>query len=138
MSDEEKAISHVRPMPPPAEPRGPVITLVRNGKAHLETTIQSVLEQTYENIEYIVIDGASTDGTIDIIKRYDDRIDYWLSEPDDGIYDAMNRLRSLLRGNVMRADLTPQQVERINAALLTAVAAIESEMQIQPSQQEKN
>jgi DNA-binding PadR family transcriptional regulator len=56
----------------------------------------------------------------------------------EGIYDAMNRLRSLLRGNVMRADLTPQQVERINAALLTAVAAIESEMQIQPSQQEKN
>ncbi|MGP2759997.1 PadR family transcriptional regulator [Serratia marcescens] len=56
----------------------------------------------------------------------------------EGIYDAMNRLRSLLRGNVMRADLTPQQVERINAALLTAVAAIESEMHIQPSQQEKN
>ena len=50
----------------------------------------------------------------------------------------MNRLRSLLRGNVMRADLTPQQVERINAALLTAVAAIESEMHIQPTQQEKN
>ncbi|AVU29447.1 PadR family transcriptional regulator [Serratia marcescens] len=56
----------------------------------------------------------------------------------EGIYDAMNRLRSLLRGNVMRADLTPQQVERINAALLTAVAAIESEMHIQPTQQEKN
>ncbi|MEX0635027.1 hypothetical protein M8494_37490 [Serratia ureilytica] len=55
----------------------------------------------------------------------------------EGIYDAMNRLRSLLRGNVMRADLTPQQVERINAALLTAVAAI-SEMHIQPTQQEKN
>lgn len=50
----------------------------------------------------------------------------------------MNRLRSLLRGNVMRADLTPQQVERINAALLTAVAAIESEMHIQPTQQEEN
>ncbi|MNI94190.1 hypothetical protein D3C73_1522500 [compost metagenome] len=54
----------------------------------------------------------------------------------EGISDAMNRLRSLLRGNVMRADLSAQQVERINAALLTAVAAIESEMNITPTAQE--
>lgn len=55
----------------------------------------------------------------------------------EGISDAMNRLRSLLRGNVMRADLSPQQVERINAALLTAVAAIESEMNIAPTDTDK-
>lgn len=56
----------------------------------------------------------------------------------EGISDAMNRLRSLLRGNVMRADLSPQQVERINAALLTAVAAIENEMNITPTAQEND
>lgn len=50
-----------------------------------------MLNQTYSNIEYIIIDGGSTDGTIDIIKRYDDKITYWQSEPDNGIYDAMNK-----------------------------------------------
>jgi glycosyltransferase involved in cell wall biosynthesis len=68
-----------------------VITVVRNGKEHLEDTIQSVLSQTYDNIEYIVIDGGSTDGTIDIIKKYDEQLAYWISEPDNGIYDAMNK-----------------------------------------------
>lgn len=60
-------------------------------KSNLEKTILSVLNQTYSNIEYIIIDGGSTDGTIDIIKRYDDKITYWQSEPDNGIYDAMNK-----------------------------------------------
>lgn len=68
-----------------------IITVVFNGKQHLEQTIKSVLCQTYKNIEYIVIDGGSTDGTLDIIKKYNDKIAYWISEPDKGIYDAMNK-----------------------------------------------
>jgi glycosyltransferase involved in cell wall biosynthesis len=68
-----------------------VITVVRNGASQIEKTIDAVLSQTYPNVEYIVVDGGSTDGTIDILRRYDDRIDYWVSEPDAGIYDAMNK-----------------------------------------------
>jgi len=64
-----------------------VITVVFNGEKYLEETITSVINQTYENVEYIIIDGGSTDGTLDIIKRYEDKIDYWVSEKDNGIYD---------------------------------------------------
>lgn len=75
-----------------------IITVVFNGKEHLEETILSVLNQTYDNIEYIIIDGASTDGTLDIIKKYEDKIDYWVSEKDKGIYDAMNKGINLANG----------------------------------------
>jgi glycosyltransferase involved in cell wall biosynthesis len=68
-----------------------IITVVYNGKNHLEKTIESVIGQTYKNVEYIIIDGGSTDGTLDIIKRYEHAIDYWVSEPDAGIYDAWNK-----------------------------------------------
>lgn len=68
-----------------------VVTVVFNGERHLEETIKSVLEQDYDNLEYIVIDGGSTDGTLDIIKRYEYAIDYWVSEEDRGISDAMNK-----------------------------------------------
>jgi len=68
-----------------------VITVVLNGEKTLEETIKSVISQTYPNVEYIIIDGGSTDGTLDIIKKYEDYIDYWVSEPDEGIYDAMNK-----------------------------------------------
>ena len=68
-----------------------VITVVYNGAKYLEDTIKSVINQTYPNVEYIIIDGGSTDGTIDKIKKYEDYIDYWVSEPDKGIYDAMNK-----------------------------------------------
>jgi glycosyltransferase involved in cell wall biosynthesis len=86
----------------PSRPNAPVVTVVtvvRNGATTLETTMLSVLNQTYCNIEYIVIDGASTDGTLEIIKKYEDRIDYWMSEPDNGIYDAMNKGINLATGD---------------------------------------
>lgn len=68
-----------------------IITVTYNSEKYLEETIQSVLNQTYENIEYIIIDGNSTDGTLDIIKKYDKHINIWISEPDDGMYDAINK-----------------------------------------------
>ena len=68
-----------------------VITVCYNAVSTLEGTILSVLGQTHPDLEYIVIDGGSTDGTLDIIRRYASRIDYWISEPDKGIFDAMNK-----------------------------------------------
>lgn len=68
-----------------------VVTVVYNGAEFLEETIKSVIEQTFDNVEYIIVDGGSTDGTLEIIKKYDQAIDYWVSEPDKGIYDAMNK-----------------------------------------------
>jgi glycosyltransferase involved in cell wall biosynthesis len=68
-----------------------VVTVVYNGKDFIEKTILSVIHQSYKNIEYIVIDGGSTDGTVDIIKKYKDKIAFWVSEKDEGIYDAMNK-----------------------------------------------
>ncbi len=69
-----------------------VVTVVKNGACLLEETILSVIEKmATTEIDYLVIDGASTDGTQEIIKKYSGQISYWISEPDDGIYDAMNK-----------------------------------------------
>lgn len=68
-----------------------VITVVFNDAAHIRETMDSFFSQTWEEKEYIVIDGGSTDGTADIIREYADRLAYWCSEPDGGIYDAMNK-----------------------------------------------
>ena len=75
-----------------------IVTVVFNSVAFLEGTIESVINQCYKNIEYIIIDGGSTDGTLEIIKKYEEQIDYWVSEPDEGIYDAMNKGISLCKG----------------------------------------
>lgn len=72
-------------------PQISIIAVVRNGEKTLEACIQSVISQGYGNIELIVIDGGSTDGSVDILHRYDNKISYWISEPDKGIYDAMNK-----------------------------------------------
>jgi len=72
-------------------PKISVITVSFNAVKEIEKTILSVLNQTYDNIEYIIIDGGSTDGTVDIIKKYADRLAYWVSEPDGGIYFGMNK-----------------------------------------------
>lgn len=75
----------------PERPLVSVVTVVRNAADDVAATIEGVLAQSYENVEYIVVDGGSDDGTLDVIRRYDDRIDYWVSERDTGIYDAMNK-----------------------------------------------
>lgn len=68
-----------------------IITVCYNCVNTIEETIKSVVNQTYLNIEYIIVDGLSKDGTVDVIKKYTDKISYWISEPDNGIYDAMNK-----------------------------------------------
>ncbi len=74
-----------------------IITVVYNRADTVEQTILSVLGQTYKDIEYIIIDGGSDDGTISIIKKYEAKISYWISEKDKGIYHAMNK--GILRAN---------------------------------------
>jgi glycosyltransferase involved in cell wall biosynthesis len=68
-----------------------IVTVTYNAQEYLEQTIKSVIGQDYQNIEYIIIDGGSTDGTVKIIKKYEKYLSYWISEPDKGIYDAMNK-----------------------------------------------
>lgn len=72
-------------------PKISIITVSYNAVQTIERTILSVLNQNYPNIEYIIIDGGSTDGTVEIIKKYAEKLSYWVSEPDKGIYDAMNK-----------------------------------------------
>jgi glycosyltransferase involved in cell wall biosynthesis len=73
------------------DPTVSIITVVYNAEATLERTILSVTTQNNSNFEYIIIDGGSTDKTLSIIKKYEDKISYWISEPDKGIYDAWNK-----------------------------------------------
>lgn len=85
----------------PDEPLVTIVTVVFNGAKHLEETIMSVINQSYDNVEYIIIDGGSTDNTLDIIKKYESAINYWISEPDQGIYDAMNKGIKLACGDII-------------------------------------
>lgn len=75
-----------------------IITVTFNAEKHLEQALDSILSQTYSNIELIVIDGGSTDQTLQIIRAREDKVDFWQSEPDGGIYDAMNKGLRLARG----------------------------------------
>lgn len=77
-----------------------VVTAVYNGEKFLEQAIKSVLSQSYDNVELIVIDGGSTDGTLDIIIKYDKQINYWVSEPDHGLYDALAKGFSCASGDI--------------------------------------
>ena len=78
-----------------------VITAVFNNEKFLEESILSLHKQKYQNYEHIIIDGGSTDKTIDIIKKYEDKIDYWSSEADKGIYDAFNKGMKLAKGEYL-------------------------------------
>lgn len=78
-----------------------IITVVRNGEKTIKNTIDSVLNQNYQNVEYIIVDGKSIDGTLEIIKTYEERIDRFISEVDKGIYDAMNKGLNLATGDII-------------------------------------
>ena len=80
-------------------PRLSIVTVVFNNVRHIERTLESVIRQTYPHIEYIVIDGGSTDGTMDLIRKYADQITCLVSEKDRGIYDAMNKGLALATGD---------------------------------------
>lgn len=78
-----------------------IITINRNNAEGLRKTIESVITQTLDEFEYIVIDGASTDVSVDVIRQYEDKITYWVSEPDNGIYNAMNKGISRANGEYL-------------------------------------
>lgn len=85
----------------PNQPVVSVVTVVLNGELHIEETILSVINQSYESVEYIIIDGGSSDATLDIIRKHENQIDYWVSEDDDGIADAFNKGISLCSGEII-------------------------------------
>ncbi|MFW5847759.1 MAG: glycosyltransferase family 2 protein [bacterium] len=87
----EKLVSNEKPLLS-------IITVVYNGVNFIERTLLNIINQSFTDYELIVIDGASTDGTIDVLKKYESDIDYWISEKDNGIYDAMNKGVNKARG----------------------------------------
>ena len=105
-----------------------IITVVLNGEATLEDTLRSIIEQTYRNIEHIVIDGGSTDATLAILSKYQNNIDYWVSEKDAGIYDAMNKGITFSTGDyigMLNADdrfASPVALEKIVLRLMESKA----------------
>lgn len=82
-------------------PKISIVTPNFNGEAYLEQTIQSVLSQNYPNLEYIIIDGGSTDSSVSIIKKYEKQLTYWVSEPDKGLYDAIQKGFDKSTGEIM-------------------------------------
>jgi len=80
------------------QPLVTVVTAVYNGQSYMAGCLESVLRQDYPNVEHIVLDGGSCDGTVDVLREYDDRIALWRSEPDGGVYDAWNKALAEARG----------------------------------------
>jgi glycosyltransferase involved in cell wall biosynthesis len=78
-----------------------VITVSYNNRDTIEKTIESVARQRYENLEYIIVDGNSTDGTESLLKKYDEKVSRWVSEPDEGIYHAMNKGLEMAEGELI-------------------------------------
>jgi glycosyltransferase involved in cell wall biosynthesis len=83
----------------PELPKVSIITVVYNARTTLERTILSVISLDYPYVEYLVVDGGSTDGTLDVIKEYEEHINAWISEPDKGLYDAMNKGLNMSSGD---------------------------------------
>src|SRR5260370_28849223 len=86
---------------PPNLPRITMVTAVRNGAHYIEDTIRSVISQGYPNLEYIVVDGVSTDSTLDIVRTYEKYIAWCVSQPDKGVYDALNTGFARSTGEIM-------------------------------------
>jgi glycosyl transferase family 2 len=82
-------------------PRITLVTAVYNGARYIEDTIRSIVEQGYPNLEYIIVDGGSTDGTVEIIRQYEKNVTWWVSQPDKGVYDALNTGFAQARGEIM-------------------------------------
>ncbi|HXB45814.1 MAG TPA: glycosyltransferase family 2 protein [Puia sp.] len=82
-------------------PKISIVTATLNQASFIEETILSIIDQQYPNLEYIIIDGGSNDGTIDIIKKYEHRLAYWISEKDRGLYDALNKGFQKATGEIM-------------------------------------
>jgi glycosyltransferase involved in cell wall biosynthesis len=107
-----------------------VVTVTRNAEKTIERTINSVLQQNRTDVEHIVVDGGSTDSTLAILERFNDQLEYWISEPDRGIFDAMNKGISLARGRfigILNADdyylpgaldLVAQKIETIFGGII--------------------
>ena len=95
------ANGRVKNVPSSKEPLVSIITPSLNSEKTIEDTIKSVVNQTYSNIEYIIVDGGSRDGTLKIIERYQEKISRWISEPDQGIFDAMNKGIDLSSGEII-------------------------------------
>lgn len=105
---------------PPGTVKVSIVTVVYNGGDTLERTVQSVLGQGFPDLEYIIVDGGSKDGTLDIIRKYEHQLAYWVSEKDQGIYDAMNKGVALCTG---------EWVGLINADDMYAEGAVSSAME---------
>lgn len=82
-------------------PKVSIVTPVYNQAQYLEKTIYSLLQQNYPNLEYIIVDGGSTDGTLEIIKKYEDKLAYWISEKDNGMYEAIQKGFEKSTGEIM-------------------------------------
>jgi glycosyltransferase len=101
-----------------------IVTVVRNGREFIKDAITSVLDQTYPDLEYIVVDGASTDGTCEIIKSFSGQIAKWISEPDHGIADAFNKGLALSTGDYvlfLNSDdrlASPRAIEKMVQAIV--------------------
>lgn len=111
----------------PEQPLVSVTTIVLNRKEFLPKAISSVINQSYPHIEYVIVDGASTDGTLDVIRQFDDKIDLWISEPDSGTAHAANKAISLTQGDIvfwLSSDdwIEPEFIERAVNALLSSGA----------------
>jgi acetyltransferase-like isoleucine patch superfamily enzyme len=110
-------------------PRVTIITVVRNDKQHIRETILSALAQTGVEVQYLVLDGASTDGTADIIRSFEDQLSYWHSLPDRGMYDAMNQAIKMADGEWISI-LNSGDTYVSSTSLADAIAQADSESSI--------